>query len=824
MKKIIVFFLVLLFLSTVCDLRSAAYSEDSSKEEEALFVAKKALEDGFYEVSRGLFENFIKSYPNSPKASEANLLIGQCYFHQARFLDSLAKFEELLKQPQAKEIKDAVIYWTAEVHFKGNNFNKAAQYYKMVVDDFPRSSYAVYAYYSLGWCLFQERKFTEALEYFRIVEDKFPKEPQAQDSSFKVIECLYNLKDYTQLKDRIKFYSKVYPKDTSRLPYLNFYSGEAEFYLGNFDSAINSYSKVLLNTDDDKIANLSQLGMGWAYLKLKRYKEAEAIFSELKLDDLEKTSQGALLLGKAIFYTETKKFLEAANIYDQILGMNFDPLVLIQAYLGKADVLYSAGEYKKAVEVYRQAQAKISSDSVPQEMMDKLYYGLSWALLKNGEFKEAIDEFQKVAQSTEDKIIKVSALCQIGDAYQDAGDYNKAQETYDIILKDYPDSLYSDYVQYQSGLTMLKSFNYDGAALSFMALKKNFPQSKLLDDASYSLGLAYFQKQDYNLAKDILEKSENDFKDSNLRSQSLYLRATSLFNLGKFQEAIEVFKEIIRSYNQDSELVQKAEYEIADCLYQMGNEKEAMARFKNLRAKYPDSSLAPEVIWWLGEYHYRHDELSLARRYFSSLIQDFPKCNLVADAYYALGSIYSEESKYPEAVDSFKKVIEFGKSDLKGTATIAIADVYAKQGNFDLALKTYKDISNEYANLNSLVYPKLADIYYKTSDFDQAVDFYNKSLNLVPVSQMNDIQFKLADALQTQGKTKEAIEAYLKAAYLYPENSKLAVKSLLRVAAIYEDKEDFREALNIYNKIFGMKVEESKYALERIEELKKRIR
>src|SRR4030042_1341125 len=72
------------------------YAQGSSKEDEALFVAKKAFEDGFYEVSLGLLERFSQGYPNSPKAAEVNLLIGQCYFHQGKFLDALAKFEGLL--------------------------------------------------------------------------------------------------------------------------------------------------------------------------------------------------------------------------------------------------------------------------------------------------------------------------------------------------------------------------------------------------------------------------------------------------------------------------------------------------------------------------------------------------------------------------------------------------------------------------------------------------------------------------------------------------------------------------------------------------------
>ena len=823
-KFLIIFFL--LVLTTNYELRTTNYellAQEQSKEEEALFVAKKAFEDGFYDVALGLFERFLKNYPNSLKISEVNLLIGQCYYRQNRFLDALAKFEELQGQAVSQNIKDAVLYWIAEVHFKGNNFTKANQYYKAIIDEFPKSSYCLYAYYSLGWCLSQEAKFDEAIKYFKIVEEKFPKEPQAQDSSFKIIECLYNLKDYSGLKDSLKSYLKLYSKDTAHAPYLYFYIAEADYYLTNFEEAIDEYSKVLAMTNDEKIQGLSKIGIGWAYLKLKRYKEAGDTFLEIKTDNLDKKNRDTLLLAKATLSLETKSFTEARKLYDELANTTSDPVILIQAYLGKADAYYNIAEYKEAISVYEEALKK-TSESVSQENIDKLHYGLAWAFLKDGEFKEAIDEFQKIAKHTEDKIVKVAALCQIGDAYQDSGDYNKAIETYDSILKNYPDSLYSDYIQYQLGITLLKTSNYDGAIMAFQSLKNNFPNSKLLDDVSYALGLTYFQRQDYKSSKEIFEKFQDEFKESNLKPESTYLLGTSLYNLGNFAKAIEVFKNIIRMYNQNTELVQKAEYEIADCYYQMGNEKEAMERFKILRSKYPDSKLTPEVMWWLGEYYYRHNELSLARRYFSSLIQDFPKNNLIPDAYYALGSTYAEEYKYEEAINNFKKVIELGRSDLAGTANIAVADIYIKQEKIDLALGIYTDVVKEYPNLASLIYPKIADLYRKIGNYGEAISFYRKSLNIVPVREMADIQFKIAEALQAQGSYPDAIEEYLKVTYLYSENNDLAVKALLRVAAIYEDKENFKEAINIYKRINSMDVEEAKYAKERIDWIKVHIK
>ncbi|MCK9595179.1 MAG: tetratricopeptide repeat protein [Candidatus Omnitrophica bacterium] len=795
-------------------------AEDNSREAEALFVAQKAFEDGFYDVCLSLLERYLRNYPASSKVAQVNLLTGRCYFHQNKFLEALKKFEEVFDLPGGKDIKDAVFYWIAEVNFRGNNFSRAASYYKMIIDGFPDSAYAVSAYYSLGWCLFQEQKFREALESFKTVEEKFPMHPQVQEATFKVIECLYNLKDYSGLKDKLKAHLKNYSRDNLKTAYLYFYLAEAEYYLGNLNDAVDAYSRVVSATDDVKIQALSRLGMGWAYLKLKQYEQAEGSFKLIPADSLEKHSQDALSLGRAILYFDTGKFQESKETYARLIESTNDPVTLVQAYLGKADSLYSLGEYKGSAAAYLEASDKVSDGSIPAEMIDKLHYGLAWAYLKDGQFKEAITEFKKIVSLSEDKIIKISALCQIGDAYQDSGDYVKAQETYDSILRDYPDSFYGDYVQYQLGLSMLKLSNYEGAVLSFLNFKRNFPSSTLLDDASYALGLAYFQKQDYNSSKEIFLKFQEGFPQSNLASQAMYLLGTSFYNLADFARAIEVFKNIIRIYGQDIELVQRCEYEIADSYSQMGNDKEAMSRFNSLRAKYPDSALTPAIIWWLGEFYYRQNDLNLAKRYFSALIRDFPKSNLTSDAYYALGSIYAEEGKYPEGVGNFEKVIGLAKSELAGQAEIAIADIYARQEKLDLAVSIYKEKIKEYPNLAHLIYPRIGDIFSRMGKYDEALIAYYKSLDLVPLRQVPQIRFKIAEMLQSQGKNQDAVEEYLKVTYLDTRNAELGIKSFLRVAKIYEDSDKFAEAVNIYKKVAEIGVPESKFAQERIEALK----
>lgn len=283
---------------------------------------------------------------------------------------------------------------------------------------------------------------------------------------------------------------------------------------------------------------------------------------------------------------------------------------------------------------------------------------------------------------------------------------------------------------------------------------------------------------------------------------------------------MQVFKEISRVCGQDVELTQKAEYGIADCYYQLQEEGEALARFKLLRSKYPDSSLTPEIIWWLGGYYYQHNEPGLARRYFLSIIQDFPKSDFLADAYYALGLTFIEEEHTQEALDNFNKALALNNSDIKPMASIAIADIYVKEDKCELALQLYNDTLTHYPGVSNLIYPKIAQAFAKTGDYANALDYYRKGLDGVPAKDRPALHLRIAEIQETRGSLDEAIKEYLEVVKPANQDNSLKVKALLRIGQIYEDKENPKEAVSFYNRIIDMCVPESKFAKERINRLK----
>ena len=76
--------------------------------------------------------------------------------------------------------------------------------------------------------------------------------------------------------------------------------------------------------------------------------------------------------------------------------------------------------------------------------------------------------------------------------------------------------------------------------------------------------------------------------------------------------------------------------------------------------------------------------------------------------------------------------------------------------------------------------------------------------------------------MEANSEFESAIQQYLLAADLYIPLPQLFVRSLLRVAKLYEDKENFKEALKIYKRIIEQNTAEAGFAQERIDWIKAR--
>ncbi len=814
------FSIVILMLSFLCG--SVGLLQAQENEQELFLVAQKAFEDGFYDVAMRYINQLLEQYPQTEKRVETNLLLGQCYFFKSQYLKAYDIFQDTL---QYAKLKDATIFWLGETYLKGADYKQAEQHYRQVIDVYPHSEYAPQAYYSLGWVFFERNEFVEAKELFLKLIKNFPIHQLTEDALFKLGESEYNLQSYETTIQYFTNYVMRYPQ-SRRHAQCYFYIAEAYYYLQDVLTAVTYYAKAAEMAYDNNLILMARVSLGWSYLKLGKLNLAQGHFDSAYQFSTEKgILTDDVLLGQASLYVEMGQHKKAIASYGELIEQFVNSSRIAEAYLGYANTYYLLGKYAAAIKSYKILIEKLSEDKGRPEIMEKAYFGLAWAYLKAGNIDSSIKTFETIKDKTQSKTVKISALTQIGDAYQDVGQFENAIEIYDKILREYPESIYVDYVQYRQGIALLKMERIDAATLSFQSLQTNFPESQYLADVKYYLAVAYFTKEDWATAKkQIVDFINGGSGGSELLAEANYILALSYFNLEEYNEAQKIFQKIIRNYPSQSAMLKKAEVSIAKCIYKLGDVKTALKRFKIFIYKYPQSEATQEALMWLGEHYEESEELSQSLGYYEKFIADFPGSEKLGTVYYKLGQVYEAQQEYDQAIKAFKKINAEKDSSLFAQAQLAIASIFTKELDHEKALKTYQDIILTSPEFKRDAYVKIAEVWMAAKDYAKTIVAYQNALHSDKGESKfikAQLQFNIADMYERLNQRKASVDEYLKIPYLYPEDVPWVVRAYLRVGRIFEDDEQWEDAKIIYNKIVQFQTDELKFAQERLEWIEK---
>jgi tetratricopeptide (TPR) repeat protein len=790
---------------------------DAGDEKELFFVAQSAFDDGFYDVAIRYIEDFLQKFPQSEKRLQARLLSGQCYFFKNQYLKAFNIFQDLLPHP---EFKDATLFWLGETYLKGSDYAQAEKNYRQVIDRYPDSAYAPQAYYSLGWTLFDQKKYKESQDIFKTMVAKYPSNLLTEDAILKIAECEYNMGSYAQAIELFKGYLAQFPKSLKAVQ-VNFNIAESFYYLENYAEANSYYRKVEETGPDASLVVAAKISLGWGNLKLKNFEQSIAAFDQAEAMAVEKSIlTDEIYLGKASFYSETGNNEKALEAYGKLIELFPKSNRLLEAHLGRANIFYSLQQYPKAIEEYKIVINANDQTPPHQETVEKANFGLAWTYLKMGDVDQSIASFQNILDKTQSTAVKVSALTQIGDAYQDMDKPEKAIEIYDKILKEYPESVYSDYVQYREGIAFLKSGKIESATLAFQSLRQNFPKSKYLNDVDYYLGVAYFKKNDWTTAIRSIENFlNNENHPEEFVPEAHYVLGLSHLNLHNADEALKVFQKIVKSYAGDLAVARNAEIGIAKAYHQQGQDKEAVKKFKLIIYKYPNTDTELESLLWLAQYFFKTGDYPQSVDYYEQAVGRFPGSDRIDRIRYELGQAYEMQGSYNKALNQYK-LISSSEPETFARAGLAIASIFSKELDPEKAAATYQEIIDKSPDFRRDAYMKLAQVYRKSGNYLKEIETYEKSQasdkGLSNVSDV-ELQFAIGDTYELMGDFDKASEAYLKIPYLYKDQAAWVIKAYLRVARIFENNQNWENAANTYKKILAFNTEESKYAQERID-------
>jgi len=163
-------------------------------------------ENQFKEAER-VAQTFINTYKNSPRLSEAKIILARAFLGQKQYDASIEIFNQLLDSKNVEVAK--IHYLIAETWFAREDLRNAARAYRKAIDSYDRTirnppDYVQSAYYKLGMTLYMQGQSEKSLDALMAGRKLFPDHRLKNWADYLIVDNLDRLHKKDQAKSELQ--------------------------------------------------------------------------------------------------------------------------------------------------------------------------------------------------------------------------------------------------------------------------------------------------------------------------------------------------------------------------------------------------------------------------------------------------------------------------------------------------------------------------------------------------------------------------------------------------------------------------------------------
>ncbi|MDF1863781.1 MAG: tetratricopeptide repeat protein [Saprospiraceae bacterium] len=661
---------------------------------------------------------------------------------------------------------------------------------------------------------YNAKKYDKAIEFFSQIPSWELTEEQRSEVRFKMGYSFFVKQKFGEAKNN---FTEVKAIENEYYYPTNYYFGLCEFFLGNYEQAVQSFRLV---ERSKKYKAHVPYYITQIYFAEGDFDQVVA-YGEPKLKDpqVRRKKEINQLVGQSYFeqgsYTEALPFLEEyAERSGKLKAEEFYQIGYTQ---------YSVGQYDKAIKNLQQLE---SEDS---EMVQYALFYLGDAYLKTGNKSAARNAFGKASRMDFDANIKEDALFNfaklsyelkydrdalvslqkfkpgskyymeaqelLSDIFLNTRDYARALK----ILEDMPNKtpqLREAYQQvaYYRGQQLYKEGKFDEAKRHFQKSLDTPIDKKFKALATYWMGDIAHDKKQFDESKRqlgqflTLAKSIKDLPDESSVFTANYLQGYNYLKqknynsaLGYFQDAVAGIKRnsmFIRNRMIKEDVLGDATLRAGDCLFKRNKYSEAV-KFYNaaINGGYAGFEYAIFQKALIEGLRKRTTEKIIA---LENLVDNHPNSDYADDALFQLGITYQDINQYNKAIKPLKDLVaNYRGSNLVNPSLLRLGLITYNQGSMQTAVNYYKQIfaNNPSAGEANAALTALEEIYI--DDLGDP-DGYASFLETVPGYKMDNysrdtLNFKAAESAFENGNYNRAIDGFTDYIRKFPNGRNLLV-------------------------------------------------
>jgi len=675
----------------------------------------------------GNFEKAIemaeKQLPKSDRReiSELNKIIGESYFNLKKYDQAIP----YLKKYKGKRGRwsNTDFYLLGYSYYKQGDFESAIGQFNKIIGG--TNSVAQNAYYHLAECYLKLDKKSEALNAFRNASEMDFNEEIEKDALLNYARLSYEVGNaYEPVPQVISSYLEKYPKDerqeelqtllvdsyiTSRnfegamelleknsnyasketYQKVAFYRGVELFIDGDFETALECFSKSLKNPENPIFEARAQYWKAESAYRLNRFDDALVDFKVLERNTSAKNVEEFTKLDYNLGYShfKLKDYTNAITYFKNVTNQNDDDLgQKTDALMRLGDSYFVTSSYKSAIKAYDDA-SKVNG---PERDYATFQKALCNGFLGNNSTK--IDELNQFVDRFPKSSLRDDALFELGNTYIKGDNESLGLSTYNQLISKFPKSKFAPQAMLRQGLVHYNAGRNEQSLTKLKGVVSDYSNTQEAKQAVATAKLVYV---DMGRVGEYAEWARNlDFvevTDAELDEAS-FEAADRKYVEGKTEVAIRSFEDYLKQFPNGLHSNQ-ANFTLAQLYFSKGDKVKALPRYVEVAdsgtSEYTEQALTRVCEIYVAKQDYQNAVPFLERLEDTAEIpqnRTFAQSNLMKG--------YYGQKDYQSTISYAKKVLAALNIDdrIKSDAQIMIARSAIETGNEQLAETAFSEV------------------------------------------------------------------------------------------------------------------------------------
>ena len=611
-------------------------------------VARRYADSGRFDEAIDEYEVYIKGYAEVTDRAgfpvdEAEYNIGRAYYDKGQ--QALGASQPNIATPL---------------------FREAVARYESTLEGYPDTRLQVPLQFNIALChqFMEDASSTaQALEGFRGIIDDHPDDPLVESSLFQIARIFYDREAYAEALETYEELLQRFP-DSPQVSMVHFERGICRRDQGQEDQAVEAFLMVL---PESPLFADARVTAGEILIRQGGFIRALEVIDEALAFQVTPEVRIRYLYIKAKAFTGEMAYEEAAAAFTGIIdGAKDHPRLVESSLYARGTALLSLGRHGEADRDFERVVDE-ADDPVLQRAGRRM---LGLSLIQQGRELEASRNYEALAaQATDlqekaeyllllaelyhglksyDQVVRISreivevsggkpeggdsieekALFLLGDACNRLEDYASLIETYREALRRYPDSIYAPDMTFALGLGYMQMGRREAAAVELERFLERYEGDANTAHALYYLGHIRFSQREFASAISVFERLIAEFPQHEAAADVWFRIGESYFNLEQYEQALNAYGSVDDwpGPEQDDAL-----YNSAWVYMELNRGEEAAATLGRLLAEFPDSELAANAQFTIGDYHYNEGQYEKALEAYQGLLEDHPDAELAAE-------------------------------------------------------------------------------------------------------------------------------------------------------------------------------------------------